>query len=395
MSENNFEVEAKLYLEKLQEQVYGFFNADGQSQEEEVNAVYVDDEFIIGWLKSRNAPYDQAAIEKFRKDWEAIIKEDQSGKTTKYEIPKWYGLLSRVIKEFDKVFEFLSYAPPKHYLFGTLPTNRVNGMAMTIPNNPYKLVILETGLFGFANLVCKVIATSFIFQETDSESLTFSTDIADCKNKIDTNPIIVERFYEVIVAYVAMGNPHYAKQYFLDKEYESVASLLRSGFEYFVFAHEFGHLIAGHLDDNEQKNYDLADSKTKEIVTNWAQEFEADFIGANILVNVMGQRGYDISLSYWGIEVFFGCVDIVEKTLSILKTGTIDLESLSETHPPILMRRERIREIISRSFDEETSKSVISISEIVEEIINHLWTKIEPAIHRLREDNVQPSYHWQ
>jgi hypothetical protein len=394
MPDNDFESEAKLYLETLQGQVYRYFNSD-ISLQEETNSLNVDDEFIIGWLKSRDAPYAAADIEKFKKEWEAIKKENQLKKPTKFENAEWHSLLRGIIKEFEEVFKILSYKVPEYYLFGTLPTNRVNGMAMAIQNNPYKLIILETGLFGFANLMCKVIATSFIFQKTEDGMQTFSTDISECKNRIDTNPIIIERFYDVISAYVVLGNPHYAQQYFVGETYDYLSSLLRNGFEYFVFAHEFGHLIAGHLDYTDETHHDIARNEINTIATNWQQEFEADFIGTNILVNVMARKGYDISLSYWGIEVFFGCIDVVEKTLSILKTGSINPEAFSETHPPTLIRRARIREIVSKSFDTEVSKSIISLSEIVEEIINHLWKKVEPAIIGLRNEGVQPSNHWQ
>jgi hypothetical protein len=395
MSTTEFESEAKLYLENLQEQVYSYFNTNIISQEEKNNSLDLDDEFYIGWLKSRNEPYDKEAITALRIKWETIRKENQRNKPTKFENADWHYLLRDIVKEFEEVFHILDYKPPEYYLFGTLPTNRVNGMAMAIPDNPYKLIILETGLFGFANLMCKVIASAFIFKDSENGMLTISTDINDCKNKIDTDPIIIERLLDVLSAYVILGNPHYAKQYFVDEKYESLSSIMRNGFEYFVFAHEFGHLIAGHLDINNQTKYEIAGNETNTIVTNWQQEFEADFIGANILINVMGKQGYDISLSYWGIEIFFGCIDMVEKTLSILETGTVDLKNLSETHPPTLVRRTRIREIISRSFEDDRSKEVISLSEIVEEIINYLWKKAEPIIFDLKRNNFKASSHWQ
>lgn len=392
--ENQFEYEAKLFLEKLQEQVYSFYNIPFISQEREADALYVDDAFIIEWLKSRNTSYNKVTVENFKKEWEEIRIKSQADKTTKYEIAEWYSLLSDVVKEFEEVFKILSYKPPENYLFGTLPTNRVNGMAMKVPENPYKLVILETGLFGFANLMCKSIASSFIFKITENGMLNFSTDVNECKNHINQNSIIVERFFEVLVSYVVLGNPHHAKQYFLEENYTPLADLLRNGFEYFVFAHEFGHLIAGHLDSDINAGYDIANSETNEIITNWKQEFEADFIGTNILIHVMQRRGFDISLSYWGIEVFFGCIDAVEKTLSILKFGSIDMDTLSETHPPTLMRRERIRDVVSKSFDAETVKAIISISKVMEEIIDYLWLKVEPKIYELKQNDIKPSNHW-
>jgi hypothetical protein len=391
----DFENEAKLYLENLQKQLYEYYDIDHSVQEAEIKSIYVDDKFVIGWLKSRNEPHDQLAIDNFKKELEKIREEVRLSKPTKYEVAEWHSLLRGIVKQFDQVFKILSYNPPQHYLFGTLPTNRVNGMAMAIPDNPYKLIILETGLFGFANLMCKVLATSFVFKNNEDGMMNFSTNINECKSKIDSNPIIVERFYDVLTAYTILGNPHYAQQYFLDSIYEPLSSILRNGVEYFVFAHEFGHLISGHLDNNERNKKDIGDSEIEAINTNWQQEFEADVVGANILINAMGQRGYDISISYWGIEVFFGCIDVVEKTISILKTGSSDLNALSETHPPTVMRRDMLRELVSKSFNPEKSEAIISLSKFIELIIKYLWQKVEPKIFALKENKVQLSNHWQ
>lgn len=391
---NKYRKQAIEYLEQLQEQTYQSYGLQPPATGDETNTLTMDDDFIRGWLQSRNAPSDAAAIKAFRESWEETRQKSIAARTTRYENVGWLSLLNDITEEFEAIFKILELKAPEHYLFGTLPTNQVNGMAMAIPENPCKLIIIETGLFGFANLMCKVVASSFVFEKDERGMSSFSMDINQCRQQIEDNPLIPERFFDVLTAYVVLGNPHFAKPYFLEQRYDGLSTLLRNGFEYFVIAHEFGHLIAGHLDTKEKKDYNIAGNTTEEIVTNWNQEFEADLIGTNILINVMRRRGFDMSLSYWGIEVFFGCLDVVEKTLSVLRTGATGEQSLSETHPPTLMRRQRIREAMTKSFDKQTVDSVLAITSVVEQVIGHLWDKTEPHIIRLYNQNVQPSVHW-
>lgn len=391
---NKYRKQAIEYLEQLQEQTYQSYGLQPPATGDETNTLTMDDDFIRGWLQSRNAPNDAAAIKAFRESWEETRQKSIAARTTRYENVGWLSLLNDITEEFEAIFKVLKLKAPEHYLFGTLPINQVNGMAMAIPENPCKLIIIETGLFGFANLMCKVVASSFVFEKDERGMSSFSMDINQCRQQIEDNPLIPERFFDVLTAYVVLGKPHFAKQYFLEQRYDGLSTLLRQGFEYFVIAHEFGHLIAGHLDTKEKKDYNIAGNTTEEIVTNWNQEFEADLIGTNILINVMRRRGFDMSLSYWGIEVFFGCLDVVEKTLSVLRTGATGEQSLSETHPPTLMRRQRIREAMTKSFDKQTVDSVLAITSVVEQVIGHLWDKTEPHIIRLYNQNVQPSVHW-
>lgn len=327
------------------------------------------------------------------KEFEEELNEIRKVLPTKYENPMLYYMLVSLTKEVEKIIEENKIRFEQKLLFGTLGTGRVNGMAISIPSSSYYLILLEDGLFGFANLLCKAVALVFSIVSDNSDSIRFSLELDSCLKKIENSQRLVNRFQDVIFSYLVKGDPHFAEPYLPDKNFNGLISNLRDSMELFIVSHEYGHIIQGHLANSSLSRSTLDDTDVDEIIFNWKQEFEADIIGIQLLIAVMMKRGYDLTLSFWGADLFFGCVEVVEKSVSILKTGNIEVQ-LSGSHPPTALRRERLHEFIKSTFPEEQVNNCLKLSETVYQIIQRYWKLTEPVIRDAYNKGVKLAPGW-
>ena len=112
------------------------------------------------------------------------------------------------------------------------------------------------------------------------------------------------------------------------------------------------------------------------------------------MLTAMMQRGYDISLSFWGASFFFSCIEIIERALSILRTGN-HTQRVSETHPPSKMRRELLHEVLRQSIPEEHSSGAIQLSEVVDSVLNQYWIACEPILLSAYKEGIELAPAWQ
>ena len=288
----------------------------------------------------------------------------------------------------------------KKLIFGALNTGRVNGMAGIINNPSYYLILIEDGILGFSNLFAKCIASSFPIIGVDGERQTLSMELSQVLGRLDANPGIAERFFDVTAAYLLHGSPHAARPYFVEREYEAFSSLLRDAMEFFVLSHEYGHCSAGHLEIGTKKAFAMkgADGTAQEleelIPADWMHEFEADLLGLLISLAVLIDiKKISPSLGYAGVEMVFSCISVLERALSVIEFGE-ERERLLDTHPPTQLRKEMLRVGLAKMLDEESLKGSINCAEQMSSVIEHLWSVVKPAFEKLHREGARPHRRW-
>ena len=65
---------------------------------------------------------------------------------------------------------------------------------------------------------------------------------------------------------------------------------LLNSLELFIVGHEYGHIFAGHLDNAILVKSMFGDDEFSKIIPDWQMEYEADFYGVNLLVNLGESR---------------------------------------------------------------------------------------------------------
>lgn len=327
----------------------------------------------------------------------AQLAKARAAAPTKFEEPYWYHLMSRMASDIEgKLVESGKHLPVKP-LFGTIPTGRVNGLAVAVPDTNYRVILLEDGLFGFANLMCKCISMVFMKHgESKDGMVAVSTDEKDVKRALESNIEVPRRFFDALCAYLIGGHPHLAEPYIASREAMFIGSVMRDSMETFVLAHEYGHIVGGHLGPAVGQKSIIGDLSIETIPVDWQHEFEADIIGLEAMLAVQMERGFDLALSFWGADAFFGCVDVIEKAVSVLMHGE-ERPWVADTHPPTADRRMMLRYVLSNSLKgthDSELESALGLASVVENVIESLWNAVRPQFLQMHANGIRPSAGW-
>ena len=287
-----------------------------------------------------------------------------------------------ISSQIENILRMLPLPAPQPMMFGALPTGRVNGMAVRVPDSAYVLILIHDGLFAFAGILADIVARAFPCTPWEDRKLRFSVGPKICVRELRADPQIGQQFLELLVAYLIWGNPRLAPRHLPEQRYLGLSSALRQSMETFVLGHEYGHVIAGHMGGGPTRRRALASTHVDEIATNWFQELEADVRGLELVVNVMMGQNYDLALGYWGTDLFFRVIDVVEQGVSILRTGSPEV-GVSHTHPPPALRNENILEVLKRSVSPEEAEMPIILCRSLEAIVEALWADAEPHLREM------------
>ena len=172
--------------------------------------------------------------------------------------------------------------------------------------------------------------------------------------------------------------PSISPQYLLNNRYQRIHYEFLNSMELFIAGHEYGHIISGHLNNNSFKRK-IKNVDIDVVKTNWEEEFEADSIGLNLLINSLDSSNFS-PFCYLGAELFFTLLDIDERVFTFFKSG-IELEdSGSESHPPVNERKKYIRQYFNDGLKGDDKLAYLRFSSYLDEIITILWTRLKDEI---------------
>lgn len=379
-------LDALRYLENLQEHAYSHFGKlQKEISEEEVlktkNEIF---EEIFDKMSPFISPEKLAALKE--KTGKEIFYEIEL--PTRFENPSSYRIILDLRKEIEEASKDLSISIPIELVVGTLPTGQVNARVIKIPSNGDFVVVFESGFFTFANLLAKATIKAMPFIGTENDKLSFSTDWDG-----SVNSDALRRFQEVIIAYLLHGQPNAAPPYLIDYPHQRLTNILRNSMELFVIGHEYGHVIGGHFSTGQKTSAFLIGNEVNEIIYSWQQEFEADAWGLQLMLHAMMKKGHDLSLSFWGADFFFSCIDVVERSTSIIRTGELKNQPLG-SHPPAKARREALRKVLKRSLSEDQTKGPIDLGMKLERIMEELFNRTRPILRRCYDNKQKLSPIW-
>lgn len=372
---------ARIYLEDLQERVHRHYGLPIQEDLEEIPSEFIQ--------KMLAAGYEESYVQEALKQLKEMRLRVKLSRVSKYETSDWVGLLAMLADDIEGVIKTSGRPITNRPYFGTLRTGRINAMAIKVPDSPSYVVAFEDGLFGFANLMSKIIAQCF---PTLTEG-KFSTDSKDIERHIGDHPEIADRLIDLLFAYFVNGHPHFSKQYFVDSGTATLAGILRNGMEMFVLAHEYGHVILDHFGPSPIEKAKVGDADVDTLLLNWVQEYEADMFGCWATISVMAGQKFDLYLAYWGIDSFFVCLEIMERALAVLRNDSSD-ERVSDTHPPIRLRREKILKYVKANAKDEQQKGIESLCMMTDHLTESVWRQCESSLKQMCANKVPLAAGW-
>jgi Zn-dependent protease with chaperone function len=370
----------ELLLEWLQESVYAQLGTQPEIDRDEYRAVL---ERIANEMMQKYSPlYKPEQLQKLRTELLKMADEQMAQELpTRYENPLTYGIVLGLKQQIEEAAKELSMTIPIPPLVGTLPTGQVNAMAIPVPSSGEYLVVFESELFNFALLLSKAVIVALPLVTGEDGHLELSTNNADVEKHIAENPEAVDRFREVLFAYLFEGRPGAAPPYIPDPPYSDLASYLRDSLELFVMGHEYGHIIAGHVSAKQLTSTTIGGVRIDEYRRSWEEELVADSIGAALLLPAMTKRVQDLSLCYWGADFFFSCDEIIKRSLSIVITGEEKDEfQVSSSHPPSASRRQALRDTLKQQLPEDRIQAPLAVGRQIEQVIESLWNQTRSSL---------------
>ena len=345
-------------------------------------------EFLLRYFKSSLHRRDPDSHEKYINmliTW--LEKTVQMKFPTVYEEPLIYLVLTEIsrkiedaIKEFSR--EIPTFPPlPTSPLLGTLNSGRVNAM-LFCDRNEY-LIIFQRELFHFANLFSKIVVTAMPIKEDEKGYIKLSVNQSDWQKNIAENTDILDRFQDVLFAYLFRGAPGRARAYLVPPYYGDIAAIMVDAMERFVMGHEYGHILFRHFPEcDTERGFD--ERGIKEVDYNHDHEIIADKIGVHLMVKSILEDNYDIAISLAGVDLFLYCIELVERSISVVRHGHPD-DRPRRTHPPPDKRRQTVyntfnKEIFSQGKWREEAKAAEELGQSLQQIIEDLWQRTQPAL---------------
>lgn len=351
------------------------------------------DSFQANFLEQAGGDEDRAR--EMADQFFGLLEKADAARPTPYEDAWTYYLMSSLASQTEaaaaKILEQAPAMPP----FGTLPLGQLNAMAMAVPDSSESLIAFQHGVFGFANLVSKAVAASFpVVPNTDAEDgVTFSTDLEIVERRFAEDDLPLRRLDDFLAAYLVAGHPHAAAQYFLEMPYSRLAEMFLNAFELFIFSHELGHVVAGHVDARRTVQR-LTDHAVEPAPPDWKRELEADYLGTAVAVAAMREREIDFALGYCGIDLVFSAIELVDRALSTLRYGEVREAPISATHPPAQLRRESSRHWIAE-FAGEEGPGAIDLATTSQRLLELMWDRLQPGFEERHRNGVRPHPSWQ
>jgi hypothetical protein len=209
----------------------------------------------------------------------------------------------------------------RHIIFGTLPVGEINATAISVPSSKEYVVVFESDLFTFCNLICKSVSKCITAWKEPDGRITYRFNLPSVIDNITNDQEIVIRFREIIIGYLMDGTPAAARPYILEDPSHTLSVQLLNSMELFILGHEYAHILLGHFDRNRTVASLLAGQKIKRILRPWEQEYDADRLGLQLMINAMERDRERLVSNFTGPNLFFKAMDIIQRGASLIRTG--------------------------------------------------------------------------
>ncbi len=266
------------------------------------------------------------------------------------------SLRDRMVTRFNQ----LSLALPGEIVFGTLPFGEVHAFYQRSPAGT-PLILFNSGLFTFLNLLAKALATCFSL-ENGFKGKELVRRAQDLKSPGVSHAS--RRFILLMVAYVIEGRPDNAPTYALKEDSDRVKSvMLRDTAELFLFAHELGHAhigVCGTTVVEQLGQHRPADTKPP---ANHLEELACDILAVQAIMGDPREDWYPRMDRFYGIEMILSVFGLMNE----LQPATA-----TTSHPSAESRRENIQAYLAQK-DASLGKEFALRSKVLRTAIEELW----------------------
>ncbi|PFY96966.1 ImmA/IrrE family metallo-endopeptidase [Bacillus wiedmannii] len=380
---------AQIQLELLQNQIFRKARGD-----EWVNKRIEQNKaknFYQGFMEKQADTYLKESKNKNIKREDLIFDLKAQGNV--YENQVGYNMLVHLLDNIEKASKDLGFTIPTRPIIGTLPTGKVQAMAMRHYVSKEPMIIFEYELFTFTNLISKSVLLSLPFEQKNGVT-KFSSSEENIKKMIVQDQTGVQKFLEVLLAYLIKGQPTLATPYYPNEKIIGLNSQITHLMELFVMGHEYAHILLGHTNCSKQKESGISTEVLTEMIFKWNQEFEADGLSLILILQSFSNKNfYDMPLLYAGVDLFLSCLDIMDRSISIILSGKEE-QRMDDSHPPVSERRDYIRYHLTRMLGTEKAEVGISLAKTYVAVLEVYFDLCRPVLLDLHHKRTKLAKTW-
>ncbi|MEM6767090.1 MAG: hypothetical protein AAF655_19285 [Bacteroidota bacterium] len=270
-------------------------------------------------------------------------------------------------KDLSTISAELKFKVERLPLIGTIPTGRINAMAIKSPQEEEYILAFEVGLFDMICRVCDYLANYL------EPSMGAGTSY-NYKVKEKVLPESITKVTTMLLRYYAQGLPFLEENIQLVDSQKMLSRRLRRIVQLFVTGHEYGHIALKHLENGISQSFGLIDSTTHDEIfpVGHTQELQADQAGFLISSCFHVKKGVPFWFSGAIITYFLTFSGLIYSGLSFL----LDKQITDPSHPPIEERVNSIEESLLKIIKDTEFDTYLAFkkmcSKLLEEVNNSL-----------------------
>jgi hypothetical protein len=302
-----------------------------------------------------------------------------------------FDLTSEIEDLIDRTVPSNEIKSRKKLLFGSLPTGDLNACFIKFDNPEYHVVLVEEGLFGFANMLAKAVAQALPVKPGGDGSTGFSVDPTEIRSHLAHNQDAEQRLSELMLSLAISGHAHAAAQYLADRAYLPVISIWCNAIEMFVLARAYGHCMLGHLDLDDLAK--IHRDGFVECATSGQELVDAESVALHVVLTRYTERGGHAGMAYVGIELFLMSLDVLEEIFVALDRVEYG-ESTRTKYPRGATRRESLRSVLPAYLGGEQGRIAAALASNFEEVMQMMRPMIMNMAVELEKNGRRPDARW-
>lgn len=249
-------------------------------------------------------------------------------------------------------------------LLGTIPT--INPDAYSRRFKDFYYVLVSAGLIEFAYQAAKAAVLSWRPTEpSGGAAFAFKNTPADIDAVLKENPYPLQLLKQTLEAYLFEGRPRTGGFSPPSQNYQAPLQILTNFNERFIIAHEYGHTLLDALDIVPAG------------ASAWNEEFTSDVFAFNLVV----QSGWELdrlppNFSSQGAYFVLAALDVIRKTLDIIRHGAVWEDRGSASHPPIANRIKTLEQAYLQTVSDKDNDDSIQAALAPARTLDLLWTRL-------------------
>jgi hypothetical protein len=267
-----------------------------------------------------------------------------------FEDPNYFALIAYQAASVEMAFQQIlgeerATEPLSRFLVGTVHRPEVNAFAQIEHANGYTVVVLHSALVDFIYQSAKAVVEALnpIRPADGRSAVTAVVQPEHILAELQRNHAPVDRLYQTLESYFFGGYPRASSYEVVKDEHSPILSVLVAMAERWVIAHEYGHGFAIAFDWSEGPGN-----------PRWAEEFFADR-NATIctVLSAASLDGLPPEFALSGGTFALACLEILRRSLDILRSGAAVEDLGGSDHPPPKKRAAQIVDGFRQYFDVE------------------------------------------